>query len=110
MVDRLTLLQLDPTAAVAPSADLVAWTRLGNAYQPEDLRHALEADRTLFEHRAHESETEPLVALVRPMSHLRFYLADMADWPRNATVREWLEANDAFRRRMLDQLRAEGPL
>src|SRR5262249_42860083 len=49
VVQRLTFLQIDPTAAVAPSADLVAWSRLGSAYRPEDLKQALEADRTLFE-------------------------------------------------------------
>src|SRR5688500_6379842 len=49
VVQRLTLLQIDPTAAIAPSADLVAWSRLGSAYQPAALRQALEQDRTLFE-------------------------------------------------------------
>ncbi len=46
VVKHLTLLQLDPTAAIAPSADLVAWTRLGDAYRPEQLTQALEEDRT----------------------------------------------------------------
>ena len=32
LVDRLTLLQVAPTAAIAPSADLVAWSRLGASY------------------------------------------------------------------------------
>ena len=32
--EQLTLLQIDPTAAIAPSADLVAWSRLGSAYSP----------------------------------------------------------------------------
>ena len=38
VVRQLTLLQIDPTAAIAPSADLVAWSRLGSAYRPDDLR------------------------------------------------------------------------
>ena len=42
VVDRLTLLQIDPTAAIAPSADLVLWSRLGSSYRPEELKHALE--------------------------------------------------------------------
>ena len=32
VVQQLTLLQIDPTAAIAPSADLVAWSRLGASY------------------------------------------------------------------------------
>ena len=48
LVDHLTLLQVDPTAAIAPNADLVAWSRLGASYQPADMIRALE-DRSLFE-------------------------------------------------------------
>jgi len=111
MVDRLTLLQLDPTAAVAPSADLVAWSRLGPAYQPAHLRQALEVERSLFEHRSQEGRIEPVVAMVRPMASLGLYLAAMAAWPQGwPRAEEWLAANDAFRRRLLDQLRDSGPL
>ena len=45
VVRRLTFLQLDPTSAVAPNADLVAWSRLGSAYSPGDLRTALDERR-----------------------------------------------------------------
>lgn len=48
LVRQLTLLQIDPTAAIAPNADLVAWSRLGSAYSPGELVSALE-DRTLLE-------------------------------------------------------------
>ena len=50
VVRQLTLVQIDPTAVVAPTADLVLWSRLGSTYRPEDLTRALERDRTLFEH------------------------------------------------------------
>jgi len=110
VVDRLTFLQLDPTDAVAPSADLVAWSRLGSAYRPEQLRQALERNRTLFEHRGGESEPEP-AALVRPMADLGLHLAAMAAWPLGEDRRRsWLRANDAFRRRVLDLLASCGPL
>jgi hypothetical protein len=100
LVEHLTLLQIDPTAAIAPSADLVAWSRLGSAYRPEHLRQALEEDRTLYEHDA----------LVRPMSYLVLHRAEMAAFPTRESVREWLRVNDRFRRDILDLLAASGPL
>jgi uncharacterized protein YcaQ len=100
VVRQLTLLQIDPTAAVAPSADLVAWSRLGSSYQPAQLQQALEHDRTLFE----------FGATVRPTSDLGLFLADMATWPSREMQREWLRANDRFRLNVLDLLGSSGPL
>jgi uncharacterized protein YcaQ len=111
VVDHLTFLQLDPTAAIAPSADLVAWTRLGDAYRPADLTDALERDRTLYEVRA----------IIRPTTDLGLHLAEMAAWPfageesRRVSVpgqraARWLEANDTFRKDVLELLRRSGPL
>jgi uncharacterized protein YcaQ len=100
VVERLTMLQVDPTAAIAPSADLVAWSRLGSAYRPEHLKQALEQDRTLFEHNA----------LVRPMSDVGLYLAGADDTPGHERSRVWLRENDRFRRDVLKLLGASGPL
>ena len=100
VVQRLTFLQIDPTAAIAPSADLVAWSRLGSAYRPEQLTQALEKDRTLFE----------LEALIRPMSNVGLYLAGARGRRTHETVRAWLRANDRFRRDVLGLLERGGPL
>lgn len=100
LVEHLTLLQLDPTAAIAPAAELVAWTRLGNSFSAEQLRLALERDRTLFE----------LDAMIRPMSDLPIFLAVMRAEPLYPAHRRWLEANDRFRRDVLKRLEGEGPL
>jgi uncharacterized protein YcaQ len=100
VVQQLTLLQIDPTAAVAPSADLVAWSRLGSAYQPADLQQALERDRTLFEHNA----------LVRPMSDLGLVLAGARTARSHERTANWIRDNDAFRRDILKLLRRSGPL
>lgn len=108
VVKRLTFIQLDPTAAVAPSADLVAFGRLGSSYRPEDLMLALE-QRTIFEHRFMEANA-PAVALVRPMDDLGLFLAQMRTLPRYASTREWLRANDKFRRNVLELLGRSGPL
>jgi uncharacterized protein YcaQ len=100
MVRQLTLLQIDPTSAVAPSADLVTWSRLGSAYEPGQLKQAVEVDRTLFEHDA----------LIRPMSDVGLYLAGAADWPEWEVRREWLRVNEPFQRDILKLLGDQGPV
>ena len=106
VVRHLTMLQLDPIAAVAPSADLVAWSRLGASYSPSDLSAAL-ASRALIE----------LEAMVRPAEDLALYRAQMAEWPGRGPLkpwqvlrRDWVQANDGCRRDILARLRNEGPL
>jgi uncharacterized protein YcaQ len=103
---RLTFIQNDSTAAVAPSADLVAWSRLGRSYTPAQLSDALR-DRTLIE----------LRGMIRPKADLALYRAEMAEWPGRGDVprwrraqSEWVQANDAFRRYVLDRLECDGPL
>jgi len=100
LVEQLTMLQIDPTAAIAPTADLVAWSRLGSPYRPEHLKHALEQDRTLFE----------FDAVVRPMRDIGLYLAEASDWPPYPKQRQWIHDNDRFRRDILDRLASSGPL
>lgn len=100
LVDQITLLQIDPTAAVAPNADLEAWSRLGSTYRPEHLKQAIEEDRTLYE----------LNALVRPMPDLGLYLAEMEAWPRSNDIREWLRVDDRSRVDVLGVLDSSGPL
>src|SRR5207248_227724 len=56
--------------------------------------------RSLFEHNA----------MVRPMSDLGLYLAGAADWPAHRRTRDWLRANDSFRRDILRLLADSGPL
>jgi uncharacterized protein YcaQ len=100
VVRQLTMLQIDPTSAIAPSADLVAWSRLGSAHRPAHLQQALEQDRTLFEHNA----------LVRPMGDVGLYLAGAAEWPSYERTRVWIRDNDGFRRDILDLLGSSGPM
>jgi len=88
------------TAAIAPSADLVAWSRLGSAYQPAHLQRALEQDRTLFEHNA----------LVRPMSDLGLLLAASRTSGSRGRTHAWIRDNDRFRRDILELLGSSGPL
>jgi uncharacterized protein len=104
---HLTLLQLDPTAAVAPNADLVAWSRLGSAYPVADLATARKK-RELIE----------LDAILRPAEDFALFRADMAAWRQHAPgdppwregLRRWLRDNDACRRDILDRLASSGPL
>jgi uncharacterized protein YcaQ len=105
-VRYLTLLQDDQTAAVAPNAALVMWSRLGSACPREAVSEAV-AEQSLID----------VQGMLRPADDLALYRAEMAEWPgaegtpsyREGEAR-WVRANDSFRRDLLDALRRDGPL
>lgn len=106
VVDRLTVLQLDWTAAVAPSADLVLWSRLGSSYSSTQLRRALD-DHSVVD----------LRGMLRPSEDIALYRADMAHWPGTGELRnykktqsDWVNTNDTCRRDIVRRLRSSGPL
>ena len=105
-VRGLTMLQNDPTSAVAPSADLVAWSRLGSAYSASELSDAVQ-DLTLIDMRG----------MIRPSEDVALYRAQMAEWPGAGEVSgwrqaqaDWVQANEGCRRDILERLRCDGPL
>src|SRR3954451_2298527 len=104
-VRRLSMLQLEPTNAIAPSADLVLWSRLGSSYAPQELRDAAD-ELSLIEFRG----------TLRPADDLELYRAEMAAWGTGELTDwqewqgDWVEVNNACRLDILDRLRADGPL
>ncbi|MFC4785319.1 DNA glycosylase AlkZ-like family protein [Nocardioides sp. MAHUQ-72] len=105
-VRRLSLLQVEPTSAVAPSAELVLWSRLGSAFDPQQLWDAVEEQRLIELHQT-----------LRVPEDIALFRAEMAEWPGSGTLRpwqeearDWVQANDDCRREILERLRADGPL
>ncbi|MGH3336442.1 MAG: DNA glycosylase AlkZ-like family protein [Nocardioides sp.] len=106
LVRHLTLLQVEPTAAVAPSAEVVAWSRLGPRFRRAELEDAVT-----------EGSLVELHSMLRPAEDIALYRAEMAAWPGvgelrdwEVSIRDWVEANDDTRRDILDKLYDEGPL
>ena len=106
VVRGLAQVQLEPTSAIAPSADLVLWSRLGAAYDPVHLRDALEEQRLV-----------ELNGFVRPPEDVAAFRAEMAIWPGEEPLREWQEGtrhwrapSHGCRREVLALLRTDGPL
>ncbi|MFF5081364.1 DNA glycosylase AlkZ-like family protein [Actinoplanes sp. NPDC000266] len=105
LVEHLTLLQYDQTSAVAPSADLIAWSRLGASYRPEHLTEALE-DRTFIE----------LKGMIRPYADISLLKARMSAWDdpddqfSHPRAHAFVAANADCRRDILSRLDDGGPL
>ncbi len=113
----LGFLQLDPTSVVAPSHQLVVFSRVG-PYQPKHLETLLWDERRLFESWAHAAsivvtEHYPIYRWImqRVATGKGFWHGFSASGERQAQrVLAWMKANDALRRSMLRQIRERGPL
>jgi uncharacterized protein YcaQ len=99
MVGSLGMLRVELTSAVLPSADHIAWSRLGDSFRPRDIPAAVDAGR-LFERGW----------MLRPMSDLGLYLAGMRTWLDRAGARAWFEANEPFAHGILERIELDGPL
>ncbi|WP_091786579.1 DNA glycosylase AlkZ-like family protein [Pedococcus dokdonensis] len=106
VVRRLSAVQVDLTAAVAPSADLVCWSRLGRSYRIGDLDDLFQERRVV-----------ELRGFLRPAEDIALHRAEMEAWPGpeplvdwQMDVADWVSANDECRLDILDQLESEAPL
>jgi uncharacterized protein YcaQ len=100
-VRRLGFLQLDPISTVAPPQHLVLWSRLGRF-------DTAELDRLLWE----ERKLVEWDAFVYPVEDLPILKAFMRrrDRPLDLRIIAWLKEHAAYRRHVLKELRARGPL
>ncbi len=103
---RLTMLPLDQTRAVAPAAELVLWSRLGDDHRRGDLDDAIASQQVV-----------EVAGQLRSIDDVALYRAEMTTWPTPGPWKEWhhllsdwMEANEACRRDVLERLRQEGPL
>jgi uncharacterized protein YcaQ len=100
VAEQLSEIKIDPTAAIAPCEHTMLWSRIGWSYEAGQLTKAVELDRLLFE----------FAGTFKPVSLLPYMIPAMKHFPQRPSNREWLEANDGFRRDILARLRAEGAL
>ena len=97
---RLRVLQLDPVNVVARSHLLVLWSRLG-AFDRADLNTLLWRERWLFEYWAHAAS----IVLTEDYPIHRAMMRRYGVSATNSRLRDWLTANEDFRRYVLDRLR-----
>jgi uncharacterized protein YcaQ len=117
VVKDLGFLQLDPTNVVAPSHQLVVFSRVG-PYAPKHLETLLWDERRLFESWAHAAsivvtEHYPIYRWImhRIATGKGFWHGFTPSGERQSQrVLAWMKANDSLRRSMLRQIRDRGPL
>jgi uncharacterized protein YcaQ len=108
-VHDLWMVQMDPTSAVARTEHLVLFSRLGSRFRVDELEGMLWQERSLFEYWVH----------ILPIADLWVHRLSMRRYPTGGPrgslksrrkAADWMAANAAFRRYVLRELRAKGPL
>lgn len=104
VVGRLGAVQRDPTGVVAPTEELVVWSRLG-AYDRGQLDQLLYGERALVDYWVH----------IVPAADLPLHYGSMRRYPHGASararyLRTWLRDNRRFRRYVLSEITRRGPL
>jgi len=102
IVRRLGFLQLDPISTVAPAQQLVLWSRIGSRYDPAELDRLLWEERKLVEWNAYVYPAEDLPVLKTLMRR--------RDRGLDLRVIAWLKEHASYRRYVLKELEARGPL
>jgi uncharacterized protein len=100
-------IQIDPMTTVTRSHLLVLWSRLGQ-YDPAHLSKLLWEERRLFEDWAHGAsivlmEDYPIFSSLK-----RTFATGQSSWAKR--VHAWLKKNQRLRRRILIEIRRNGPL
>jgi uncharacterized protein len=99
---------MDPTSVVARTEHLVLFSRLGGRFDVAELERLLWRDRALFEYWVHIVPIEDLPVHLRTMR--RYPDGPRAHLKSRQRVRDFLAANEGFRRYVLRELRRRGPL
>ncbi len=112
VVRDLGCIQLDPISAVAPSHQIVLWSRLGN-FEKSDLEKLLWNDKKLFEYWAHQQsivlmEDYPLYYTMMRSYPDTFVKPWGSAWSQR--VKRWMDANLDLRNYVVRELREKGPL
>ncbi|HUR02676.1 MAG TPA: crosslink repair DNA glycosylase YcaQ family protein [Nonomuraea sp.] len=100
----LRYVQLDPVSVVAPSHDLVLWSRLGPRAGAH-LPGLWWQERWLFEYWAHAAAI--VLTEDYPMHRVTM---DSFPPPNRSYTRSWMDANDQLRKHVLDRLGEGAPL
>ncbi len=103
-VRRLGFLQIDPISTVAPTQQLVLWSRLG-PYDVAELDRLLWDERKLFEWSAHIWPIE-----LYPLVRARMRRRRTGKYAHERRASELLRTNARFVRLMLGELERNGPM